>query len=42
MLIDVIKERFSDDSEQTKRLVDYMEPSGGNMALNFAVLTGNQ
>jgi hypothetical protein len=41
-LIEVIRERFKDDPEGTKRLVDYAEPSAGNRAINYAVLTGNQ
>jgi hypothetical protein len=41
LLIEVIKERFKDDPKNTKQLVDYAEPGGGNRALNYAVLTGN-
>lgn len=42
LLIEVIKERFKDDVAGAKLLVSYTEPSGGNRALNYAVLTGNQ
>jgi hypothetical protein len=42
LLIDVIRERFKDDAEGAKKLVDYAEPSSGNRAINYAVLTGNQ
>ena len=42
MLIDIIKDRFKGDKEGCKDLVEYEEPDGGNRALNFAVLSGNQ
>lgn len=42
LLIDVIRERFKDDLDGAKKLVDYAEPSSGNRAINYAVLTGNQ
>jgi hypothetical protein len=42
LLIDVIRERFKDDPDGAKKLVDYAEPSSGNRAINYAVLTGNQ
>ena len=42
LLIDVIRERFKDDQEGTKKLIEYAEPSAGNRAINYAVLTGNQ
>jgi hypothetical protein len=42
MLIDIIKDRFKGDKEGCKSLVEYEEPDGGNRALNFAVLSGNQ
>ena len=42
LLIEVIRERFKDDAEGSKNLVDYAEPTAGNRAINYAVLTGNQ
>ena len=42
MLIEIIKDRFKGDKEGSKSLVEYEEPDGGNRALNFAVLSGNQ
>jgi hypothetical protein len=42
LLIDVIRERFKDDPDCAKKLVDYAEPTAGNRAINYAVLTGNQ
>jgi hypothetical protein len=42
LLIEVIRERFKDDAEGAKKLVDYAEPSAGNRAINYAVMSGNQ
>lgn len=42
LLIEVIRERFKDDADGSKNLVDYAEPTAGNRAINYAVLTGNQ
>ena len=42
MLIEIIKDRFKGDKEGCKSLVEYEEQDGGNRALNFAVLSGNQ
>ena len=41
-LIEIIKDRFKVDFDRCKDLVEYEEPDGGNRALNFAVLSGNQ
>ena len=42
LLIEVIRERFKEDPDGAKKLVDYAEPQAGNRAINYAVLTGNQ
>lgn len=41
LLIEILKERFADDANGAKQLVDYEEPNAGNKALHFAVLSGN-
>ena len=41
-LLEIIKDRFRDDKECSKSLIEYEEPFAGNRALNFAVLSGNQ
>lgn len=41
LLIDVMRERFKEDTASQSALVEYAEPDGGNCALHFAVLTGN-
>jgi hypothetical protein len=40
-LIEPLKERFKDDIDHCFQLVDYAEPSAGNKAIHFAVLSGN-
>ena len=41
-LIEILRDRFKNDKECSKSLIEYEEPFAGNRALNFAVLSGNQ